>query len=401
MGQGSPPHARRAWGNPVKRYLEFEGLPPREQTLGAMRAARMQLCRDLFAAAPPPGAGVLDALGSDALDALIAQGWQDVPAAPAALTRRNLARKAVREHLEIDADCLAPREHTLLERMLILGGRAPIRDADDFDAALAMRSRLWCDIGGPDGGNGTADADTTAAGQPGTPTARLDPALEAPLREALSRREHAAIRSRVFSFDAMVHALLYAGGFLDDALPRERFMADVLGTHALDARAARAARNYVESAYDCVLAGGCRLLVHEGLYAPEAFLDRIAKAAQSGGYRTPRMTPARMQGCMDGTLPEERASMRALASSIRFALRPELGLTPDEAANDLKLLAKQGMPVETLRAVLADMLLVLTPRTADSALRQMARDAVSWGGAAMEAPQSGAFAQTVTFGLLQ
>jgi hypothetical protein len=336
--------------------LNFEGLHVKEQTASAMRAARFSLCERLFADQPPPTNGVLDVWSLESLEPLFALNWQEVSPAPSALTRRLRAKRAVRENLQRDADCLSPYEHALIERILAYGGITTLDTADDFDAALALRNRLWCDIGGMDG----------------RPAIRLDPALEQPIRDAFSRYDHLIIRTRVFTFDAMIRAMLYAAGFLDDQLPRQRFCEEVLEEDPADPQANRLARNFVEAAYDCVLYANCRLLLHEALALPETFVEQLAVR----GANIPPMTPERMLGCMNGLLPEERTAMYTLKRALQYALRP--GIALEDAADDLKLLTKQGVGFDTLHQVASEMLCVMPTSAIDYALRSLINQTPRW-----------------------
>ncbi|GHU72116.1 hypothetical protein AGMMS49992_07390 [Clostridia bacterium] len=340
----------------MRRYLDFEGLHLKDQTASAMRAARYALCEKLFASQPPPMAGVLDTWSAEALEPLLALNWYDVPSAPTMLQRRNRARRMMRETLQDDTDCLAPNEHALLERILTLGGVATLSNAEDFDAALALRNRLWCDLGGIDG----------------LPAARLDPTLEEPIRNAMGRFDHLQIRLKIFTFDAMIHAMLYAAGFMDDQLPRERFCVDVLEADPREPGANRLARNFCEAAYDCVLMSNCCLLLHEALALPETLVANMAMR----GADVPPMTPAQMLGCMNELLPEERGAIHTLKHTLRYALRPDI--TVDEAAEDLKLLTKQGVGLEALQAVTRDMLCVMPTPAIDFALQGLVAHTPRW-----------------------
>lgn len=341
----------------MRRYLEIPADSPKEQTASAMRQAKWTLCQSLFGAGQAPTPGVLDVWPQEALEPLIALGWQRVPPAPSFLLLRKHAKRAVLAALTADVDCLAPCEHALLERMLIGGGRAILTCAEEFDAALALRNRLWCDLGGVDG----------------LPAVQLDPSLEEPMREALMRPEHAEIRNRIFSFNAMIRAMLYAAGFLDDQLPRERFIVDVLGQDPRDTGARHLARNFMEAAYDCVIISNCRLLVHEGLAFPETFVEKLA---MRGSPRAPEMDPNRMLGCMNGLLPEERPAVEGLQRVLRGALRPDVCLS--DVVEDLKLMVKQGADFEALRRVTAGWLCVLPTAVMEAALRDLLNRTPKW-----------------------
>ena len=340
----------------MRRYLNFEGLHVIEQTASAMRDARFALCEKLFSGQPEPGAGVLDTWSGEALEQLVTLGWHDVPPAPSAFLLRVQAKRAVRENIQDDVDCLSPAEHELLERLLASECVSGIRNAEEFDAALGLRNRLWCDIGSVDG----------------APAIRLDPALEEPIRAAFARFDHLLTRTRVFAFDGMIHAMLYAAGFLDDQLPRQRFCVDVLARDPADRAANRLARNYVEAAYDCVIYAECRLLLHEALALPESFIEQLAMR----GANVPPMTPAQMLGCMNELLPEEKGAMQTLKGALQYALRP--GIQLDDAANDLKLLTKQGVGFEALQQVASEMICVVPTPAINYALRGLINHTPRW-----------------------
>ncbi|GHV26600.1 hypothetical protein FACS18948_2600 [Clostridia bacterium] len=340
----------------MKRYLNFEGLGLNEQTATAMRNARFALCEKLFASQPPPSSGLLDSWPIDTLETIFAQHWNDIPAAPSELTRRLSAKRVIRESLVDDCDCLSPAEHELVERLLVLGGSCPLSSAEEFDAALALRNRLWCDLGGVEG----------------VSTVKLDASLEQPIHDAFSRFDHTLIRSRVFTFDAMIRAMLYAAGFLDDHLPRRKFAEEVLERDPSDPAVDRLARNFVEAAYDCVLYDNCRLLLHEALALPESFVEQLAMR----GANIPPMTSERMLGCMNGLLPEERPAMETLRKALQFSLRP--GIRLDDAVEDLKLLTKQGVCFEELQQVAKDMLCVVPTPAISFALRSLIAQTPRW-----------------------
>jgi hypothetical protein len=201
---------------------------------------------------------------------------------------------------------------------------------------------------------------------------RIDPALEEPIRKAMGRFDHLQIRMKIFTFDAMIHAMLYAAGFMDDQLPRERFCVDVLNSETSDPCANRLARNFCEAAYDCVIYANCCLLLHEALALPESLIEQLAMR----GADVPPMTPAQMLGCMNELLPEERGAMHTLKHTLQYALRPDIHV--DDAVEDLKLLTKQGVGFEALQQVASDMLCVRPTPAIDFALQGLIANTPRW-----------------------
>ncbi|MEG0768030.1 MAG: hypothetical protein RR482_09965, partial [Clostridia bacterium] len=296
--------------------------------------------------------------------------------APSALVLRNAARRTVHEGLQGEADCLSLHEHELIERMLITQAPVPLQDVEEMEAALTLRFRLWCDVGLLDG----------------EPMALLDPALVEPLQQAFARPEHTAIRARIFSFHAMLHAMMYMSGFLDDRLPRQRFMTDVLENATCGQEEERLARNFLEASYDCVLLPQCRLLVHPALSDPEALVTAMS---ENGAFQIPNLTPMQMLGSMNGMMPE--GATEALALAIADALRPEVSC--QEALEDIRMLIKQGASNTVLHEVLAAMLCVLPTRHMDALLCRLQAETMQWMPKWNAQPLAAA-ASMQTFGML-
>ena len=85
-----------------------------------------------------------------------------------------------------------------------------------------------------------------------------------------------------------------------------------------------------------------------------------------------------MLGGMNGILPEEVACCEAMRGALEGAIRPEYD--PEEALEDLRMMAKQGAQLAEMREVLESMLCVLpTPRMLD-ALTQLHLQTVRWLG---------------------
>ncbi len=339
----------------MKRYIDFqnEGWPDR--TNGRMQAARWEACLEGIGD-DPPCSGVIDSWPIDQLGELIAEDWVSVPHVTTDVLLRRAARRQVMATLKDDLDCLSPEEHTLVERMLIGNGRVFLDTLREFEAAYTLRLRLWCDIG--------------VAHE--RPCVRLDSGLMRALPRLIMRQEHQERRGRIFVFDGMIHGLLYMTGFLDDRLPRRRFVEEVLQADETP-ETLRLARNYLEASFDCSHVAGCNLLLHEALAAPESLVGTLAA---HGAFQMPAVTSEQLIGSMNGLLPEETASDRKLRLAIAGALRPEW--EADEAASDLRMLIKQGAPMDVLRSALARMLCVLPTAHMEDVLHELSCQTPCW-----------------------
>lgn len=339
----------------MKRYIDLQNAAWADKTASRIREAKREACLAAFGS-EAPCAGVIDTQPMEMLEALIAAGWTVVSSAPGDLLRRKAARRAVMDSLADDADCLSPEEHTLVERMLIGDGAAFPETAKEMEAALTLRLRLWCDVG--------------LCG--GRPCARLDGALLDALPGVMMRPMHHDRRSRVFIFQGMIGALLYLTGFLDSRMPRERFIAEVLGASPTP-ETLRLARNHLEASFDMIALEDCSLLLHEALAQPEQLVRTLSAY---GAAALPDFGSNKLMGAMNGLLPEEASLESRLKRALRGALRPELDV--GDAAEDLRLLVKQGAPASGVREALCAMLCV-TPGTELSALTdELCRATPGW-----------------------
>ena len=348
----------------MKRYIDLQSAGWADKTAGRIREARREACLAAFGS-EAPSAGVIDTQPMETLETLIAAGWTLVPSAPGDLLRRKAARRAVMESLADDADCLAPEEHTLVERMLIGDGAAYPDTAKEMEAALTLRLRLWCDVGM----------------KGGRPCARLDGALLEALPGVMMRPMHHDRRSRIFIFQGMIGALLYLTGFLDSRMPRDRFIAEVLDA-VQTPETLRLARNHLEASFDMIAMEDCRLLLHESLAQPEQLVRTLSAY---GAAALPDFSSDKLLGAMNGLLPEEAALSGKLERALRGALRP--GIDAGDAAEDLRLLVKQGAPASGVREALASMLCVMPGPQLDALVGELCRTTPGWlppFGAAMQ-----------------
>lgn len=88
------------------------------------------------------------------------------------------------------------------------------------------------------------------------------------------------------------------------------------------------------------------------------------------------VTPEQLIGAMNSLLPEEMASEEKLRLSLSGALRPEYDV--DEVTADLRLLAKQGAPMQVLSEVMAGMVCVLPTTHMQNALLEMVSQTPRW-----------------------
>lgn len=270
-------------------------------------------------------------------------------------TRKEL-RAQVLANLAAEAALLSVEEHLLVERLVTLGGTAELIDWEETSAAESLVRRLWC----------------TISRNNGRIVVHMPAALLTPLTLTISSHQHQEIRERLMRHDSVIRAMLYIGGLLHYEEPLYHLMADVLqDTYASDLTLAM---RYLRAAYDYTHdRNGDMLLLHPGLADPERLLS-LHMPAQEFSVELNEDT---MRGAVDGILPEEEPLFDRLYGLFVGATRPEL--TPEGAAEDMLMLAKQGVSLPEMQEVLGTLLSVQPTEDMRRAVRLVHAQTPRWG----------------------
>lgn len=247
-------------------------------------------------------------------------------------TRKEL-RATVLGSLAAEAALLSVEEHLLVERLVTLGGTAELIDWEETTAAESLVRRLWCTI--------SREGNRTIVHMP--------EALLTPLTLCLSSHQHHELRDRLMHHDSIIRAMLYIGGLLHFEEPLYHLMTDVLkDTYASDLNLAL---RYLRTSYDYTYdRRGDMLLLHPGLADPEHLLRQYSPTLEF----SLELSEETMRGAVEGILPEEEPLFDRLYGLFVGATRPEL--TPEGAAEDLLMLAKQGVSLQEMQEVLGTLL---------------------------------------------
>lgn len=318
----------------------------RDKTLEALAKRRYD---QEAAQLPPLGADSLEMLTPSALERRLEQCWQDVRKKPFHAQQMANIWDSVLGSIDQQADCLSQGEHELVERALILGGSAPIEDAAELAAARALSLRLWANIGLVSG----------------KPYMELERPIIRSAAKAMAREEHDAVRMRFDAFYAHLNAMLYRCGAMDDRLPQQMILRDVLHCAPDDELMLQLARRYLWASCDCVDYPGGVLLVHNALADPARFTANAKKRYDTGCDADDAQTYI---GALD-ILPEEIPVQMDLERTIDGALRS--GSRAGDVARTLRFLCKQGAPLSALEEVLQESLIVLLSSSMRSALKNM------------------------------
>jgi len=324
-------------------------------TMSMMREKQFEACeRRLFA---HPGISLFSDEATEAdVQTLFASSFENRGGVPMLFTL-DLLRQQVLSRLPLEAQYISVSEMQLLERLLMNDGELLLSEWDDIGAAEALLCRLWCGF--------RADGDNWYL--------LLPKALHTPLMAAIHTPEATIARERLFRFDATIHGLLYIAGLLHSAQPISVFLQEVMRRQ--DDEALQIARRYLQSSFEYVTdANGDLILLHPGLADPY----RMVQVQPVEGIFTMELSQELIAGGMNGLLPEEIPLHEGMCGALHGALRPEFDL--GEAAEDLRMLAKQGVPLHEMEAVMASMLAVLPTERMKEALRQLHQQTPHWMG---------------------
>lgn len=315
-----------------------------DKTLEAMRRRRF---KQNLESLEPLEAERLEALTSGALDRRLETCWQSIERKP--LRKQQLAQiwQCILDNIEIQADCLSKEEHELVERTLILGGTAQIEDAAELEAAKALSFRLWANVG--------LVADK--------PYIEIEWRVLQPIAQAFARKEHEQTRMRLNSFRDYLSGTLYRVGALDDRLPQQMLLRDVLCVDERDETLKELVRRYLWASFDCVDYKDGVMLIHPALAEPQTIIHSGRKKSNV------LIFPKELSPMVNDILPEEVPLQQELEQSIKGAMRD--GHTAKDVAQTLRLLCKQGAPLDAMEEILQESLIVFVSPAMRRALEDL------------------------------
>ena len=264
-------------------------------------------------------------------------------------------RQQVINLLPYEAHYLSSSENTLLEQLLIAGGRLTSKNWEEIPAAEALACRLWCSF--------SNSGDVWML--------ELAPELRDTLIQMFSAEKHANARTRTFRYDVTIHGLLYITGFLPSLQPREIFIKDVLQTG--DAWGNIIADRYIKASFEYITdENKDTILLHPALADPYRLLWML------GGRVTAEitLTEESLLGGMNGMMEEEAPLQEAMQNALFGNMRPDWHA--DEAADDLRYLVKQNVSYQELEDVMEAMICVRPTDAMHSALKNMYNNTPRW-----------------------
>ncbi|MGN1020647.1 MAG: hypothetical protein ACI4O7_09760 [Aristaeellaceae bacterium] len=336
------------------RESNIQPLTWADKTMSVLRARQLEACEERLASLPD--FGLFSGCDDSRVETLyaVSHAAQEQPM-PACLHTVQSLRAQVLSSLPAEAALLTFEEHMLLERMLALDGECELMDWEETGAAESLVRRLWC----------------TISREEERIFVHLPRELLVPLTLIVSSHAHEELRENLTRYDATLRAMLYIGGLLPAREPLSRLMQDVLqGTYA-DSQplALRFLRGEYDYTYD---RQGNMLLLHPGLAEPERM---PVHADPWAGI--PAMDEETLRGAMAGIFPEEQPLFEQMYGLLTGAVRPEISV--EEAVEDLRMLAKQGVSLREMNEVLASLLTVQPTPAMLAGVKQLYQRTPRWG----------------------
>lgn len=337
------------------RETNVQRLHWADKTMSVLRQGQLEACEKRMTLLPHQGIfDVTDDRGTEEI-------WrcsydaQEHPHQTRLHTAKEL-RAQVLSSIAAESALLSVEEHMLVERLISLDGTAELLDWEECQAAESLVRRMWC----------------TASRRDGHILLHLPEALLTPVTLAFASHAHQEMREKLDRHDAVIRGMLYIGGLLHYAEPLYHLMTDVLqNSYASDLGLAM---RYLCASYDYTYdRNGDMLLIHPGLADPE----RLLSLPQPAPDMHIELNEATMRGAVEGMLPEELPLFEELYGLLLGATRPEL--TPEGAAEDLLMLAKQGVPLSEMQEVLGTLLSIQPTENMRRAVTELHARTPRWG----------------------
>ena len=248
-----------------------------------------------------------------------------------------------------EAALLSVEEHDLLVRVMLFGGRTPLNDWNELIPARGLVRRLWCRV---------ENAGSNAA-------LILPSQLCATVLMLLAGDSHRDVRTIVEQVHERIDNTLYLMGAVQASGPARDMLALLKGTCAENRP--DLVERFLVSGYDYVYnRSGSLLLIHPGLADPERMMD----------INYAEMDPEALSKASESINDLESPLYEQMLSVLQGATRPEI--TPEDAVEDLIILAKQEVPWKDMLEVLSSLLICQPTLEMRSALKDLCDRVPRW-----------------------
>ncbi len=258
-------------------------------------------------------------------------------------------RNRVLETFVQETALLSVEEHDLLVRAVLFGGHTSLTDWNELIPARALVRRLWCRVEGK-----------------GENTVLILPhQICASALMLLAGDSHKAVREIVEQIHESIENTLYLLGAAQAAGPA-RHMASLLKNTCADGHS-ELIRRFLLAGYDYIYDhSGSLLLIHPGLADPDRMM----------GMESAEMNPDALKKASDSINDLESPLYDRIHSLLIDVTRPDI--TPEDAAEDLIILAKQEVPLTDMVEVLSSQLICQPTAEMKAALRDLCERVPRW-----------------------
>ena len=250
---------------------------------------------------------------------------------------------------------LSAEEHDLMVRLVLFGGKLALHDWEELIPARSMVRRLWCRTGMEDG----------------VRTLYMPHQLCASALLLLAGDGHKNIRSAVEQVQESIDNSLYLMGMTQASGPALHLRSLLKNTYAENR--SDLIERMLFSGYDYIFDNEGRLiLIHPGLADPDGMLKNMP--AVSGACQ--ELSTEALREASDSIGDLESPLYEQMLFSMADAVRPEL--TPEDAVEDLIILAKQDVSYDDMKEVLSTLLVSLPTPGMLKALRDLSDRIPRW-----------------------
>lgn len=331
-----------------------------DKTMSVLRADQLEACEKELAGLPV--CCLFDAVCSDSH----AEGLYDMSyyaaedrmngVTPSLHTADEL-RVRVLSSFAPETALLPSEEHDILVRMALFGGRIALQDWNDLIPARSLIRRLWC--------RGEWKDSTLILFMPHQ--------LCATSLILLAGDEHKKIRDIVERVTDAVDNTLYLNGVMKAAAPINHLLSLLKGTYA-EGRT-DLIRRLMYSSFDYVYDDSGNLtLIHPGVAEPEKMLCQLSAPSVSEAFQD--LGIDMLNHASTSVMDLESPLYDQMLGTLHGSVRPEL--SPEDAVEDLIILAKQGVSLKDMQEVLTTMLVSIPTQDMLKSLENLQRQIPRW-----------------------
>ena len=337
------------------RQRDTRPLQWADKTMSVMRADQLEACEKDLAGLPSrclfePECSNVDAEKLYELSFFAEEDRKATGRAlrPALHTVEQMRNRVLHTFVQ-ECALLSVEEHDLLVRVVLFGGRTPLTDWNELIPARALVRRLWCRVEGL-----------------GENAALIMPhQLCSSALLLLAGDSHKEVRNIIEQVHDSIENTLYLLGAARAAGPARHLASLLKGTCAEGHP--ELINRFLLAGYDYVWdRGGSLLLIHPGLADPEKMM----------GITNTEMNPEALSKASDSINDLESPLYERMLGLLIDVTRPEI--TPEDAVEDLIILAKQEVPFNDMVEVLSSLLICQPTPEMRAALKELSDRVPRW-----------------------